>query len=127
MLARGEDDLSDRHHTLLANGLSDHREGLLANLTVRHNVVRVVEVELIDLFARHEFVYLDGALALDRDGLRFFWLYLKVLAFADFVAFDDVGTLDLVASLSVNLAILDPVASLLMKLVKADLLSLTGR
>ena len=69
MLARGEDDLADRDHTLLANGLSDHREGLLADLTVRHDVVRVVEVELVDLFARHEFVDLDGALALDRYGL----------------------------------------------------------
>jgi hypothetical protein len=42
-------------------------------------------------------------------------------------SFDDVGALDLVTGLSVNLAILDPVSGLLVKLVKANLLSLAAR
>jgi hypothetical protein len=79
------------------------------------------------LFARHEFVNLDGTLALDRYSVKLFRPDLKVLAFADFVTFDDVGALDFVPGISVNLAILDPIAGLLVKLVKTDLLSLTGR
>jgi len=111
----------------LANGLSDHGESLLADFAVRHDVVWIVEVEFVDFFARHERVDVDGALALDRYGFELFRLDFQVFAFADFVPFDDVGALDLVAGISINLAILDPIAGLLVKLVKADLLSLTGR
>src|SRR4051812_19443710 len=96
MLARGEDDLSDRDHTLLANGLSDHREGLLANLTVRHDVVWIVEVEFVDFFARHELVDVDRPLTLNRDRFEFLWVELEILPLADFVPFDDVGALDFV-------------------------------
>src|SRR4051794_10759897 len=116
MFARCEDDLANRNHTLLANGLTDHGEGLLANLTVRHDVIWVVEVKLVDLFARHKFVNLDRAFALDRYGFQLFWLYRQVFAFTNFVALDDVGAFDLVPGFSVDLAILDAVAGLLVKL-----------
>jgi hypothetical protein len=44
-----------------------------------------------DFFLRHKLVDLDGALALNRDGLKLFGLNLDILAFADFVALDDLG------------------------------------
>ena len=59
VLARREHHLADRDHSLLADGLADHGERLLADLAIRHDVVRVVEIELVDLLARHELVDLD--------------------------------------------------------------------
>jgi hypothetical protein len=64
---------------------------LLSDLTVWHEVVRVIEIQLVDLVLRHELVDLDGTLALDRDGFQLFGVQLKVLALADLVPFDDVG------------------------------------
>jgi hypothetical protein len=43
------------------------------------------------------------------------------------VAFDDVGGLHLIAALCVDLLIFDPMAGVLVDLMKADLLSLAGR
>src|SRR5712671_4684791 len=67
---------------------------LLSDFAVRHDVVGAVEVDLVDLLARHELVDLDCAFALDRNGFKLFRRDLEVLAFADFVTFDDVGALD---------------------------------
>jgi len=46
------------------------------------------------------------------------------LALADFIAFDDIAGLDLIASLSIDLAIFDAIAGVLVDLMKADLFSL---
>jgi hypothetical protein len=51
----------------------------------------------------------------------------RVLAFADFVALDDIGRIHLVFGLRINPAVLDAIARLLVDLMKADLLSLTAR
>ena len=53
------------------------------------NVVRVVEVQLVNLLLRHELVNLDGALAFNRNRLQLFGIKLKVLTLADFVSLDD--------------------------------------
>jgi hypothetical protein len=103
VLAGCEDDLADRNHALLADGLADHRERLLSDLTVGHNVIRIVEIELVDFLARHELVNVDHALALDGNRFKFLWVKLEVLPLADFVPFDDVGAFDLVSALGVNL------------------------
>src|SRR5262249_41918832 len=54
-------------------------------------------------------------------------LDLKVLALADLVALYDLLGVDLVAGFGVDLPVLDPVAGVLVDLVKADLLSLAAR
>ena len=127
MLARGEHHLADRDHSLLADRFADHRERLLPDLAIRHDVIGIVEIELVDLLARHELVDLDRALALDRDRFQLFRLELEVLALADLVALDDVGRLDLVAGVGIDLAILDAMAGVLVELVEADLFALAGR
>ena len=46
------------------------------------------------------------------------------MAFADFVAFDDVGGLDFIAGLCIDLPIFDAIAGVFIDLMKADLFSL---
>jgi hypothetical protein len=62
----------------LADGLADHGERLLPDFTIRHDVIRAVEIKLVDSFFRNELVDLDRALALNRDGLKLFRLDFKV-------------------------------------------------
>ena len=76
---------------------------------------------------RHELVDLDRALALDGDSLEFFGLDLDVSALADFIAFDDVGRVDLVSGLGIDLSVFDTIARLFIDLVEADLFSFAAR
>jgi hypothetical protein len=126
VLARREDDPAECNHALLADCLADDRERLLADLAVRHEIVRAVEVQFVDLLLRYELVDLDRPLALDRYRLKLFGLDLDVLALADLVALDDLLGTDLVAGLGVDLSVLDPVAGVLVDLVEADLFSLAA-
>jgi hypothetical protein len=50
-----------------------------------------------------------------------------VFALGDLIALDDFVGLDLIAGLSIDLAIFDPVSRVLIELVEADLLSLRSR
>jgi hypothetical protein len=47
-----------------------------------------------------------------------------VLAFADFVAFDDVSGLDFITGLNIDLAVFDAISCAFVELMKADLFSL---
>jgi len=49
VLARREHDLSNRHHALLADGFPDDSECLLTDLSVRGNVIGIVQVQFVDL------------------------------------------------------------------------------
>ena len=61
-----------------------------------------------------------------RDGFQLLGVDLDVLALADLVPLDDVGRLDLVPGLRINLAVLDAVAGAFVELMEADLLSFRG-
>ena len=76
VLTRSEHHLSDGHHSLLADCLTDHREGLLPDFAVRDDVIRIVLIQFVNFFARNELVDFDGALTLNRDGFKFFWFEL---------------------------------------------------
>jgi hypothetical protein len=76
------DNFSDRDHALLADRLADHGECLLPNLAIRHDVVWIVEIKLVDFLSRHELVDVDRALALDRDRFQLFRLHLEIFALA---------------------------------------------
>ena len=127
VLARGEDHPGERHHAFLADRLANDRERLLAHFPVGHDVVRAVQIELVDFFLGHELVDLDRALALDGGGLELFRLDLDVFAFTDLVALDDVGRIHLLVGLGVDLAVFDAVAGVSIDLMKADFLALAGR
>jgi hypothetical protein len=123
VLTGGEDNFGKRHHALGTYRFPDDGKCLLADFTVRDDVIRVAEVKLINLFAQNEAVNLDGALAFERDGLKLLGLHLDVFALGDFIALDDIADLDLVAAFGVDLAIFDAMARVLVELMEADLLA----
>jgi hypothetical protein len=94
--------------------------------TVRHDVVGVIEVELVDFLLRYELVDLDGARALDGHRLELLGLELDILALAHFVTLDDIGCVDFLFGLRVHLAVFDAVAGRLVDLMEADLLPLAA-
>jgi hypothetical protein len=51
--------LADRDHSLLPDGLADHGERLLPDFAIPHDVVRIVQVQLVYLFSRHELIDFD--------------------------------------------------------------------
>jgi hypothetical protein len=67
-IMRNYDAAAERDHLLAAHGLSDDRECFLTNLVVWQHVVGTVEIALVDLLARYEFVDFDGVIALNRNG-----------------------------------------------------------
>ena len=75
-----------RHAALVLHGVADDREGLLAALAVRRDVVGTLVVALVDLLFGHELVDVDGVRALELDGFQLLGLDLDVLALGDLVA-----------------------------------------
>jgi hypothetical protein len=55
----------------------------LTDFAIGNEVIRIVQIKLVDFFLRHELVDLDCTLALNSDGFEFFGLDLDVLPFAD--------------------------------------------
>jgi hypothetical protein len=72
MLAPRQHDPTERNHIQLPDRISNDGESLLANRAVRGNVIRRVDITLIDLTFWHELVDVDGAGALDLN--RFYLL-----------------------------------------------------
>src|SRR5271155_2434513 len=71
-------DTTERHRAFATHGLADHGKGFLASLVVRHDVIGVVQVSLVDLLARNERVDVDGVVALDRNGIEFIIVHRNV-------------------------------------------------
>lgn len=120
MFARGKDHAAERDHAFLLDSLADNGEGLNAHFAVRGDVVRIVEVELVDFLFRHELVDIYRAGTFDRRGLKFLERQLDLFALLDFILFDDVGLLDFVPGAFVHLAVADAVAGLTVQLMKVD-------
>src|SRR5512133_1016315 len=72
VLAGGEDNPPERHHPFLADCLANDCKRLLADFAIRSEVIRTVEIKLVDFLLRHKLVDFDCALALDGDGLKLF-------------------------------------------------------
>jgi len=62
----------------------------LPDFAIGNEVVGAVQIQLIDFFLRDELIDFDCSFALNRDGFKLFGRNLQVLAFANFVALDDV-------------------------------------
>ena len=78
---------------LLSHRLADDREGVLADLVVGNDVVRSVEVALVDVRQRDELVDLDGVAAIDLKRFELLVLDSDVDVLLDLIALDDVGRL----------------------------------
>src|ERR1700744_3894122 len=100
---------------------------LLPDLAIRRDIVRVANIQFIDLRFRDKFLNLDGSLTLNGHGFQLFAGHVNVFAFGELIALDDVGLVDVIAGLGVYLPVADPIAGLLVELMKADFLALGCR
>jgi hypothetical protein len=112
VLAVGQHHPADRHLVHLADGLADHREGIVADLAVGPQVIGADKVARINLLAIDELVDLDGAGRFKRDVLEFFLRHFDEGVGIDLVALDDVFVGDFLAGVGVDLGVLDAVAGL---------------
>ena len=83
---------------------------LLTNLTIRGNVVRRVDITLIDLGFRDESVNIDCVSALDLNRRYLLILNNHVLAFCNFIAAHHVVPRDDLASFGIDILLFQPVA-----------------
>jgi len=111
---------ADRDLVHLSDGLADDGESVVADLPVRHQVVRTDQISRIDLAAVDELVDLDGARRFQRHVLELLLRYLDEAVGVDLVAFDDVLVGDLLAGVRVDLGVLDAMAGPPIELVERD-------
>jgi hypothetical protein len=120
-------DAGERDALLVLHGVADHHERLGRALAVGHDVVRLVEIALVDLGARHEAFDVDRVRALDRDRLELVVVDRHVLALADLVAAALVRGIDRVAGLLVHHQLAQAMAGPGVDLVEMRLLGLRCR
>ncbi len=126
MLPVGQHHATDGDLVHLADGLPDHREGVVTDLAVGPQIVGSDEISRIDLGLLHELVDLDGARGFKRYLLELLLCHLDEGVGVDLVALDDVLVGDFLAVVHVDLGVLDPVAGLAIELVERNLLTLRG-
>ncbi len=86
MLPAGQYHPAERDRVHFADGVTDDSEGILPNLTIGGEVVRRVDIAIIDLVSRNELIDLDDPRALDLNRLEFFVLNDEVLPLSDVIA-----------------------------------------
>ncbi len=121
VLTVGQHHPSDRDLVHLTDGFADDGEGVVADLSVRHQVVGTDQIPRVDLAAVDELVDLDGSRRFQRDVLELLLRHLDEGVGVDLVALDDVLVGDLLAGVGVHLGVLDAVAGLPVELVEGDL------
>ena len=123
MLALGQDHSAKADHPLAAHCVSDDRERLEGDLVFGDQVIRAVDIALIDLGFGNEAIDVDRMAALDCDGVKFFILDLQVDALLDLVAAPLVFGLDRLAALFIDKLLTKAMACLLIDLPEGDALA----
>jgi len=117
----GQHQASDRDLVHLADGLADHREGVVPDLAVRTQVIEADQISRINLAAVDELVDLDRPRRFQRDVFEFLLRHFDEGIGVDLVPLDDVLVGDLLARVGVDLCVLDAVAGLPVQLIERDL------
>ena len=86
VLAACEHDPAECHHVHFANGVTDNSKGILSDLTIRRDVVRRINITLVDLALWNELIDVDGPRAFNLNGLELLVLDNEILAFANLIA-----------------------------------------
>src|SRR5439155_19089827 len=81
-------------HFFLLHGIAYDRKGLLTDLVGRREVIRAIEVAVVDFSARYKTVDLDRVRTLDLDLFQFLVLDQEVLALGILVAAADILLVD---------------------------------
>jgi hypothetical protein len=105
VFAVGQHHAADGDLVHLADGLADHREGVVADFAVRTQVVGPDQVARVDLGLLHELVDLDGAGGFQRDLIELLLRHLDERVGVDLVALDDVLVGDLLARVGIDLGV----------------------
>ena len=126
VLAVGQHHAADRDLVHAADGFADHREGVMADLAVGHEVIGPDQIAVVDIGLRHELVDLDGAGGFQRDVVEFVLGDLDIGVGIDLVALHDVVGGDLLAGVGIDLHVFDAMAGVAVDLVEADLLGIGG-
>ncbi len=114
-----ENGVCDRRDLRLLHAVAEQHEGIGAHL-VRRQVIRLVEIDVIDLVAGDEGIDLQRLVAVG-DGSRDFVRFKNdVLAVFDLVAFNLVVALDGIARLAVDELAFHPIAGLAVQRVEGD-------
>src|ERR1700730_11103761 len=123
VLAGGEHHATDPYHTFPLDGLADDGECLHTDLAIGHDVIRPVDVEIIDLGARDELVDVDGVARFRLDSFEILFRDLNV-ALAGLVAFHDVVLVNDIAGHGVDLLEVNAVAALAIDQVETNFLGI---
>jgi hypothetical protein len=123
VLALGQDHPAQRDHVLVAHRVADNRERLEGDLVLRNQIVRAVDVALVDFGLRQKAIDVDRMAALDRDGVEFFVLDAQVDALLDLVAPSLIARIDRLARFLVDQLLTKAIACLLVDLPKGDALT----
>src|SRR5207247_4261593 len=103
----------------LRNSVANDGKRLLTNRAIRRNIVRRVDVTLIDLTFWNKPVNLDGARALDLYGFYLRILNNHVLALADLIAAHHLVPRNDLASFGIDILLLQAVTRLPVDAVEA--------
>jgi hypothetical protein len=112
VLPAGQHDSTERDHVHFADRVPDDRKGILSDLTVRGDVVRRVDVAVIDLISRNKLINLDGPRAFNLHSIKFFIFNDEVLSFSNLIAARNVLSRDNLAGFRVNVLLLQSVSGL---------------
>jgi hypothetical protein len=126
VLAIGEHHATYGDLVQFADGFADDGEGVVADLSVRHQVVGTDQIPRVDFAAVDELVDLDGSGRFKRDVLELLLRHLDEGIGVDLVPLDDVLVGDLLAGVGVDLGVLDAVAGLPVELIEGDLFGFRG-
>jgi hypothetical protein len=112
MLAPRYNDTAQSNHRLVADCVADDGECLLSDLVCGRDVIRVVDIAIVDLSSGNKRIDRDGVGAFDPNLLDFLVLDLEVLALANLVAAANVLLLECLAGFGVDELLLQPISSL---------------
>ena len=89
-----KDDTGETDEIFLFHRLADHSEGFVGDLVVRRDVIGFVEIDFVNLAARHEGLDVDGVGALERHLVELFVLDQDVAPLFYLIALDPIFLLD---------------------------------
>ena len=123
---RRDDETRNSHHVFRGHGVSNHREGLLADRIIRRQIIGGVEPDPFNGIAWSEHIDIDGLRAVERDVLKLVILEEDVVVFASLIALRLVVFLDLLAGDGIHIPADDAVVGLAVERVKSDFFVFRG-
>ena len=109
MFAARQHDPTDGDHVHFGNRVANDRESILPDLAIGGEVVRRVNIPVIDLTSRNELIDLNGPRAFDLDGIDFLVFNNEVLAFRNLIAARRVFSGDNFTGLGIDVLLLQAV------------------